>query len=161
MKDIPGYEGKYSINENGDIWSHTKKTNKKGGLYMKTKITSAGYKSLQLSKDGETKDTLIHRLLAEIFIENPNKKPTVNHRDGNKLNNNIDNLEWATYSENNQHAMSTGLNGIRKLNTIQIREIRRLREEEKMQYKDIASKYNMGKTAIRYICIRKTYKDIE
>lgn len=63
-----------------------------------------------LSKNGKTKNCLLHRLIAEAFIPNLEKKLTVNHKDGNKKNNNVKNLEWASYSENIIHAIKTGLN---------------------------------------------------
>ena len=62
-----------------------------------------------LSKFGHTKYCRIHRLVAQAFIPNPENKPTVNHIDGNKMNNTVENLEWATQSENQLHAIRTGL----------------------------------------------------
>lgn len=64
-----------------------------------------GYKSVQIFN----KNYYIHRLVAQAFIPNPENKPCVNHIDGNKKNNNVNNLEWCTYSENNRHAYQTGL----------------------------------------------------
>lgn len=70
-----------------------------------------GYKQVRLTNDynKDSKLFMIHRLVAEAFIDNPENKQTVNHKDGNKHNNNVDNLEWATYSENNQHAYDNNL----------------------------------------------------
>lgn len=62
-----------------------------------------------LNKDNESKCKLIHILVAQAFIPNPENKPTVNHIDGNKHNNKMDNLEWNTYSENNRKAVEVGL----------------------------------------------------
>lgn len=62
-----------------------------------------------LDKNNKSKSELVHILVAKAFIENPYNKPTVNHKDGNKHNNCVDNLEWATYSENNKHAVEKGL----------------------------------------------------
>ena len=70
---------------------------------------SNGYYVISLSYLGVKKIKAIHRLVAEAFIENPLNKPQVNHKDGNKGNNNADNLEWVTQSENTRHAYTTGL----------------------------------------------------
>ena len=97
----------YLIDENGQIFNT--KTNK----YLKGSIKNTGYKMALLSIDGKKKDYAIHRLVAEAFIPNPNNKPVVNHKDGNKLNNCVSNLEWTTYSENRTHAVKTGLSSNR------------------------------------------------
>lgn len=69
-----------------------------------------GYLEVRLTDDNKiSKNYVVHRLVATAFIPNPENKPTVNHIDGNKHNNNVDNLEWATYSENNQHAYDNNL----------------------------------------------------
>jgi hypothetical protein len=65
----------------------------------------SGYKSIKLAK----REVMLHRLVAQNFIPNPEHKPVVNHKDGNKENNHVDNLEWVTYAENTQHAVDTGL----------------------------------------------------
>jgi len=76
-------------------------------------------------KDGRKRSPRVHRLVAELFVANPEGKPVVNHIDGNKLNNSADNLEWVSYSENIQHAKKTGLSGTRKgtLTEEEVREI--------------------------------------
>lgn len=89
----------YLINSNGDV--RNIKTNK----FMKKSISGTGY--LTCFVDG--RNELLHRLLAETFIPNPDNLPCINHKDGNKLNNDLSNLEWCSYSENNKHAYRTGL----------------------------------------------------
>ena len=76
---------------------------------MKPSRSSSGYLHVQLYIDGKSFTKLIHQLVAEAFIENPDNKPDVNHIDGNKLNNNVSNLEWVTKSENIRHSLRTGL----------------------------------------------------
>lgn len=80
---------------------------------MKTSPNSKGYHQISLSINKKQKSYRVHRLVALTFLENPDNKPQVNHKDGIKSNNLLDNLEWATALENNVHAYDTGLNGVR------------------------------------------------
>lgn len=68
-----------------------------------------GYLSYSLNLEGKTKYYYLHRLIAQNFIPNPDNLPCVNHKDGDKLNDNIDNLEWCSYSQNNKHAFEHNL----------------------------------------------------
>lgn len=95
-KDVVGYEGLYLVNNEGVIKNYRGRILKDGyNGYGRTQ-----YKKVTLTKDGERKDLLIHRLVAEAFIPNPNNLPVVNHKDGNRLNNTIENLEWCTQQYN-------------------------------------------------------------
>lgn len=97
MDIIKDFEN-YGINENGDVY--VLKTGKK----LAVGISSTGYPYVQLNKNGVHFNRTIHRLLAYAYIPNPDGKPYVNHLDGNKLNNSLDNLEWCTARENTEHA---------------------------------------------------------
>lgn len=77
--------------------------------HILTPTFNRGYLQIGLCSGGKQKTFRVHRLVAELFIPNPDNKNTVNHRDGHKLNNHISNLEWATSTENNQHAARLGL----------------------------------------------------
>lgn len=101
-KRINNYEN-YEIYDNGDVFNL--KTNK----MLKGSIGENGYKYYRLSKNNVKKMFYAHRLVAEHFLENIDNKPLVNHKDGNKLNNNLDNLQWMTYSENSLHAYKNNL----------------------------------------------------
>ena len=101
-KQIQNYEN-YFIYDNGDVLNTT--TNK----MLKGSIGQHGYKYYRLSKDNKKKMFYAHRLVAQYFIDNPNNLPVVNHKDGNKLNNTIDNLEWVSYSQNTVHAHKENL----------------------------------------------------
>lgn len=79
------------------------------GNEMKQTVTNSGYKRITLSIDGKEERWSVHRLVALLFVPNPEQKPQVNHIDGNKENNDASNLEWCTASENNKHAFRTGL----------------------------------------------------
>ena len=93
-KDIEGYEGLYKISNYGEVWSVRKQ-----GL-LKKNDGEKNYYRVTLSKNKKKKQFNIHRLVATHFIDNPFKKPCVNHLDENKTNNHYSNLEWVTHKEN-------------------------------------------------------------
>lgn len=105
-KDIKGYEGLYKVSNTGKVKSFQRNREK----FLSDKYYENGYLRASLSKNKKKKKVLIHRLVAETFIPNPENKPEVNHIDGNKRNNNVSNLEWCTRCENVNHAWETGLN---------------------------------------------------
>ena len=78
----------------------------------KTCLSNKGYKIVSFWKDGKQKKYNLHRIIAEIFVPNPNNKPCVNHIDGNKLNNNYNNLEWVSWKENMNHKIYVLQNGL-------------------------------------------------
>lgn len=91
------------------IVSNTGKVRRIGSEKDKTPKTSKRYEQVDLYKDGKRTTKAVHILVAEAFIPNPDNKPEVNHKDGNKHNNRVDNLEWVTHKENCEHAWRTGL----------------------------------------------------
>jgi transcriptional regulator of met regulon len=112
-KDIPEYEGLYQISNLGNVRSqHSNRMNgQKPGKLLKIALMKNGYMSLELRMSDTNKRHLVHRLIAESFIPNPDNKPVVNHINGIKTDNRIENLEWCTHSENVRHAINTGLRG--------------------------------------------------
>lgn len=105
-KDIAGYEGLYTIDTEGRIYSIRRKK------YLSLKPDSSfGYVHAGLSKFGKTKLYSVHRLVAKAFIPNPNNLPVVHHKDDNKSNNRVENLEWCTQKENVHHAIAAGKHG--------------------------------------------------
>lgn len=105
------YDGQvthYQISEDGKLF------NTKTGKYPKGYINKMGYLVYYFSFNGVKRELYAHRMVAQTFIPNPENKECVNHKDGNKLNNNINNLEWVTKAENNRHARDTGLNPLYK-----------------------------------------------
>lgn len=101
--DIAGYEGLYQISNYGEIKSSY--TNK----ILKPNHENTGYLTVALYKSSKVRRCKIHRIVAETFIANEHKKPVVNHKNGDKTDNRVQNLEWATHKENMQHAFATGL----------------------------------------------------
>ena len=104
MKDILGYEGQYSVTKDGKVYSHKRKrflkpTNLKG--YLRVKLRDS-------NNNQKINNKLVHRLVAQAFIPNPNNKLEINHKNSIRDDNRVDNLEWATRSENNQHAWTYG-----------------------------------------------------
>lgn len=106
-KDIKGYEGLYQVSNIGRI-----KSFKRNESIMQPNDNGKGYLQVGLTKNGKRSYFKIHRLVAEVFIPNPDNKPEVNHIDGNKKNNTVENLEWCTTKENCQHRQKTGLGNI-------------------------------------------------
>lgn len=111
-KDIEGYENMYQISNLGNIISFKRKNPK---LLSKT-INLDGYYVVNLTKDGKTKIFTIHRLVAKAFLINKENFPVVNHKDENKLNNKVDNLEWCTYEYNHNYGGRNIRTGISQRN---------------------------------------------
>jgi hypothetical protein len=117
-KDVKGYEDYYQVSDMGNVRSKDRYVNNsrcntqrliKGKVLAK--INYMGYDCVCFLVRGviKQKTAKVHRMVAQAFIENVDNKPCVNHKDGNKLNNDVDNLEWVTYSENAIHAVENGL----------------------------------------------------
>lgn len=122
-KDIAGYEGLYRVSDIGNLMRYEKLVtsgvkNRAIKIYPEDiliqTITKQGYKRVRLNKNGKVKNFLIHRLVAMAFIPNPDKKLYVNHINGVKDDNMVENLEWCSSSENQAHAYQTGLKTITK-----------------------------------------------
>ena len=117
-KDARGFEGIYQVSNLGRIRSVDRyvnsglknvKTFLHKGKILKQQQNRCGYLLIRGKKDNKKINILLHQIVAETFISNPENKPEVNHIDGNKQNNCVSNLEWVTYSENLKHAFRTGL----------------------------------------------------
>lgn len=164
MKDVKGYEDLFAITKDGKLWS--KRTNR----FLKQTISKTGYYTVATKiggRGGVTKCFKIHRLVCEAYNDNPDNKPFVNHKDGNKLNNHISNLEWCTSSENNKHSYDTKLRDIKsgidvfnsKLSREQIEEIRSLYIPYCRVFgaRSLSEKYDVSHETIHRVVNNKSY----
>lgn len=117
-KDSVSMKGYFQVSNLGRIKSVDRIVNSSFGATRKIKgrildhrPMDGGYKRISIKINGKYKGFLIHRLVAEAFLTNHKNLPHINHKDGNRLNNHIDNLEWCTHQENMRHAVDSGLNG--------------------------------------------------
>lgn len=97
-KDVPGFGGKYAVSNVGNV------SNKTTGRILKAWHDSVGYQKVALYHNGFCKQVFVHRLVADAFIEKKYDNLEVNHKDGNKSNNSVNNLEWCTKSANIAHS---------------------------------------------------------
>lgn len=162
IKDIKGFEGRYTISNLGIVRSLLT------GKVMKPYITRAGYArvNLRYANSREYKSLLIHRLVAGNFIPNPNKYPEINHKDCNRLNNRIDNLEWCDRFYNIKYAFLKGSasnKGIRnpraKLNSDDIEAIKALIKTGKFFNTQIAKLFKVCPQTIDNIANNKTWSN--
>lgn len=159
-QDIPGYGGLYAASIGGSIWSHPKKAGGsfRKGRWLNGKLTHHGYKSITLCRNNQQKTYFIHRIIAMLYIDNPNNYPQVNHKNSIRTDNRIENLEWCTQSMNNQHAFDHGNKsptigescGTSKLTEKNIIEIRDMLSRKIPQSK-IAIKYGVKQSTISKI----------
>lgn len=152
---INGNETNYYVRSDGSVFSTN---NVPEGYLKKLKPSkqSMGYYAVPLSVNSTVHRKFVHRLIATAFIPNPFLKPIINHKDGNKENNNVTNLEWATYKENMRHAYNTGLNKRRfgednfshVISRRQAIEICKLLEQNKLCCREIAEKIGCTKNIV-------------
>lgn len=148
---IKGFE-EYQIDENGVVLG------KRGGVYAAQK-SKHGYWRVVLFISGKSYNFCVHRLVAQHFIPNPENKRTVNHKDGNKSNNHVSNLEWATYSENRKHALDTGLANPIKPKSLTREQFNEVLISINNKERAIGRRYGVSRYVIFDIKRGKTYKE--
>lgn len=163
----------HEIYEDGTIKSINRVINtasgprKYKGKKLSTKPTGNGYPHVTFNYDGEYKGFNVHRLLALCFIPNPNDKPCVNHIDGNKMNNSLDNLEWCTHVKNIRHAYKNGLMPIRKGNNSSSRKLNSKKVEQildkvknsDLSYEKIGKQFNVSGSCVGDIVMGKVWNN--
>jgi hypothetical protein len=188
--DIPGYEGFYLVSDSGLVKSVSRVCSSRwpSGRPVGERVLrpdpKGRYLMVVLSKEGNKKWWAVHRLVALVFIPNPEGKPEVNHKNGNKHDATVGNLEWVTKKENHQHASKMGLkatgdrNGARKarkagrywgqcgsrnpqskLDEVRVCQIRR-RLEAGEKRKELACVYGVCVQTIDGIATRQTWKSV-
>ena len=166
-KDVKDYEGYYRISNCGNVKS-IKFTNRYGtfsrNFLLNLNITAYGYHAVMLCKNRNNKFIGVHRLVAIAFIPNPENKPCVNHRDFNRTNNNIENLEWVTHRENIVYSISHGRRDHLKLENstnckLSLNDVIHIRSlSGKLTKRKIAKMYNVCDSNIWRIIHNKTWK---
>lgn len=171
-KKLEGFDFDYFITKDGKIWA-SNKLHGDGGFMRQCDFK--GYKTVGLYKDGKQITCRVHRLVAQTFIPNPENKPYINHIDGNRANNHVDNLEWCTQKENVYHAIHTlgkCSNTVkqrvaaskvctkkRKLSMEEAREVRHLHWNKGYSLTELSEMFNLSRTGIKRILNGRQYKE--
>lgn len=173
-KPVQGYEGIYEVSNLGRVRSLDRFTRNRWGTLrpvagaMKVpQVKREGYCYLNLYSERKARPMYVHRLVALAFLPNPDDLPQVNHKDGDKANNAVTNLEWCSKSDNCQHAIDEGLyeqargesSGSAKVTESDVIEMRRLWASGMLQ-KDIAARFGIGRKAVTKIVNRQRWKHV-
>ena len=148
-KDVKGYEGLYRVSNLGNVFSVI------SNRIIDSGLTTKKYKRVCLSVDGKSKFFQVHRLVAETFIPNPENKPQVNHIDGNKSNNRVENLEWCDNSQNQQHAYDNCLKN-KKLSSTDRKFIceNYIPNDRRFGTRGLARQFDVSQPAIRQVLMK-------
>lgn len=155
----------YIVSDRGRVARFTAAQGTRKGQIIKPKITFGGYARVCLRKAGERCYVRVHRLVAQAFIDWPRGRQ-INHKNGNKLDNRVENLEWVTGAENMQHASEHGMrprgerHKLSKLDDQKVREIRRRASEGETPIY-IAERYEIDPSVVRRVIARKAWKHVQ
>jgi len=165
-KEIKNYPS-YKISDHGRIKRIKTSKGARAGKILKSNIGSHGYLSINLCEDGEAKSFLVHKLVTEAFLGQCPEGCQVNHKDGNKLNPCIENLEHVEPKENIKHSMKLGLrdnegknNGNSKLKEKDILKIRKLYRTGNYIQEEIARMFNISRSLISHIVNNEIWKHV-
>lgn len=165
MRIFRNYEN-YIVHPNGFIFSNFKKDFIKQEDYKNTKYGKIVYPRVHLSLNGKAKHFAVARIIAECYIPNPDNKPEVNHKDGDRFNNHVDNLEWVTAQENIDHSVKNGLapRGERQGISIATEDIVKLVDQyrrEGLTYPQISKILGMKESTVGAIGRRQNWKHVK
>lgn len=141
MIDVKGYEGLYAISDCGKVWSYRK------NIFLKP-FLARGYFKVRLCKNGNNKQVLVHRLVAETFLSNPQNLPQINHKDENKQNNCVGNLEWCDTKYNinyGRHNEKVAKSHCKKVYCVEL-------DKEFESAKSAAAQFNLSDSNIAKCC---------
>lgn len=172
MKPINGYEGLFSITDDGQVYSH--RTNRFMKLSVNKRGRTKGYHLLFCTRVNKKSIGMsVHRLVATAYIPNPLSLPQVNHIDGNGMNNHVSNLEWVTAKQNAQHAARNGLltihQGVNNVGSkLSEADVRFIRDNytpycRKLGSRALAKRFGVSHSVIQYVVgagSRKTYTNV-
>lgn len=166
-KDIPGYEGYYQVSNRGRVRSLDRKIYRSDGKkhfrrgHLKSlSAKNNGYIQVGLRKDGHHKTGLVHQLVALAFLGPQPDGMEVNHKDGDKSNNVLDNLEYVSHKENVTHFIVVLKKGSRKLNSRKVYKIRELYWVDDVKVPDITYLFGVHSTTVRFAALGKTWKHV-
>lgn len=180
MKDVKGYDKVFAVTRDGRVWCYPRKWTRvrygkiqhyhHNGKYLKTHLDQRGYPRLQLKLLGgeKIKNFRIHRLVAMAYLPNPLNLPQINHKNGIKTDNRVENLEWCTNRENYDHAVKNGLkrvvrgeqHGMSKLTEKKVIEIRKIYRSRVVPRAQLAKKYKVSRSTIDKVLSREDWKHI-
>lgn len=149
----PACKGRFMVSNYGRVMNRAR------GKLMKTQLSQSGYVTFSTKEDGRNSKSIclrVHRMVAECFLDNPEGKEQVNHKDGDKTNNHVDNLEWCTRSENIQHAWDTGLQPRRRKGKLsdadrEFIKTRYIPKDRKWGVRGLARRFNVHHASIQQV----------
>lgn len=155
MKLVLSYPD-YSVERNGEVYSHRRKR------YLKSRVHPRGYRHVSLWRDGKEFNCLVHRLVAEAYLASDPTRTVVNHKNFDKTDNRVENLEWCTQKENVRHASAHGRfgkGGGRKplITQSQAEEIRKRYKDETITQTELGGQYGLGVAITNLIIHNKRY----
>lgn len=168
MKDIPGFEERYAVTQDGRVWSYPKIGGTLTGKWLTQFDHRRGYKVVYLTKDSKTRMMFAHTAVALTYFDNPEGKREVNHKDGNKHHNCVANLEWSDRKHNMRHAYRMGLlhdlgkgekHRCAKLTMEKAREIRSRYIPFIVKQRDLAKMYGVNQGVIWGIVNNKLWRE--
>lgn len=168
-KPIQGFEGVYDVSDLGRIRSYKNYNHglKKEPTVLRLSLNNSGYPHVGLLFEGKRLQKTVHRLVAEAFLPNPHGHAEIDHKNGNKTDNRVENLEWVSRTENQVRAWQSGLkvplkrerNPASKLTVAKAKEIKELYATGKYTTRQLGEMYGVSKTAVGFVLRGETWNE--